>query len=69
MPKDREFGEATYLGRIGVNRHSGGITITYADGHTMLVKLEALPSQKWQVAPGKKDWHCGVENADQCQEP
>jgi prepilin-type N-terminal cleavage/methylation domain-containing protein/prepilin-type processing-associated H-X9-DG protein len=69
LPKDRENGENTGLGRIALNRHNGGITITYADGHTKWVRLEQLPSQKWNLSPSYTDWHCGVQNAGQCSEP
>src|SRR5205823_2199586 len=40
LPKDRKYGENTGMGRIGLDRHNGGINVNYVDGHNKWIKLE-----------------------------
>lgn len=44
LPKDRFRGvNDGGMGRIGIDRHNGGICMTFVDGHAKWVKLEKLP--------------------------
>ncbi|MGQ9525167.1 MAG: type II secretion system protein [Armatimonadota bacterium] len=61
LPRDRFYGEDTGMGRIALNRHNGGITITFADGHTKWVQIEKLPQLEWHPYPGSP-FRSGVQN-------
>jgi prepilin-type N-terminal cleavage/methylation domain-containing protein/prepilin-type processing-associated H-X9-DG protein len=61
LPRDRENGEDTGMGRIALNRHNGGITVNFADGHTKWIRLELLPTLEWLPYPGA-DFRCGTQN-------
>jgi prepilin-type N-terminal cleavage/methylation domain-containing protein/prepilin-type processing-associated H-X9-DG protein len=61
LPADRENGQDTGMGRIALNRHNGGIEVTFADGHTKWVRLEQLPQLTWHPFP-KSTFRCGTQN-------
>jgi prepilin-type N-terminal cleavage/methylation domain-containing protein/prepilin-type processing-associated H-X9-DG protein len=61
LPKDRINGENTGMGRIALDRHSGGININYVDGHTKWIKLEQLPLQEWHPYPGSPFKDCSAQ--------
>ncbi|MBW3624895.1 MAG: prepilin-type N-terminal cleavage/methylation domain-containing protein [Armatimonadetes bacterium] len=53
LPRDKVQGANDGgLGRIAIDRHSGGINMMYADGHAKWVKLELLTKVKYCPSDG-----------------
>jgi prepilin-type N-terminal cleavage/methylation domain-containing protein/prepilin-type processing-associated H-X9-DG protein len=66
LPTDKVRGERNLgLGRIGIDRHNGGINMTFVDGHAKWVKRENLtrakycPYDTWEfLNPQPSGWLC-----------
>jgi prepilin-type processing-associated H-X9-DG protein len=65
IPADKIRGENTGIGRIAIDRHNGGINMTYADGHAkwvkrdMLTKIKYCPQDGWEfLNPNPSGWIC-----------
>ncbi|MGQ9699048.1 MAG: DUF1559 family PulG-like putative transporter [Armatimonadota bacterium] len=52
LPKNRETGQDDCgMGRIAIDRHKGGINMTFVDGHAKWIAVEKLPTITYRADP------------------